>query len=51
MQRRGSERAKKRVMVRYGTEKADRTAFTGPWFDYIWDVMLANPEAVTADSY
>jgi len=29
--------------------KADRTDFQGPWFDYIWDVMLANPEQIKAD--
>jgi len=29
--------------------KADRTDFAGTWFDYIWDVMLANPDQITAD--
>jgi len=29
--------------------QADRVDFDGTWFDYIWDVMLANPEQVTAD--
>lgn len=29
--------------------KADRAEFAGKWFDYIWDVMLSNPEEVTAD--
>lgn len=30
-------------------QKAPRSEFTGGWFDYIWDVMLANPEEITAD--
>ncbi|MHC4796366.1 MAG: putative sugar nucleotidyl transferase [Planctomycetota bacterium] len=29
--------------------KVKRTDFTGDWFDYIWDVMLANPEEIAAD--
>ena len=29
--------------------QADRAEFSGQWFDYIWDVMLANPEQITAD--
>lgn len=29
--------------------RADRAEFSGKWFDYIWDVMLANPEQITAD--
>ena len=29
--------------------KADRADFSGKWFDYIWDVMLANPEEITVD--
>jgi len=28
---------------------ADRADFAGKWFDYIWDVMLANPEQLAAD--
>lgn len=28
---------------------ADRADFSGKWFDYIWDVMLSNPEQITAD--
>jgi len=28
---------------------ADRADFTGQWFDYIWDAMLANPAQITAD--
>ncbi len=30
-------------------QSADRADFDGTWFDYIWDVMLANPEQITAD--
>ncbi len=30
-------------------KQAERAEFTGGWFDYIWDVMLANPEELTAD--
>jgi UDP-N-acetylglucosamine diphosphorylase/glucosamine-1-phosphate N-acetyltransferase len=29
--------------------RASRAEFTGKWFDYIWDVMLANPHEITAD--
>jgi len=29
--------------------KADKADFDGPWFDWIWDVMLTNPEHITAD--
>ncbi len=29
--------------------KAARAEFPGRWFDYIWDVMLANPEEITVD--
>jgi UDP-N-acetylglucosamine diphosphorylase/glucosamine-1-phosphate N-acetyltransferase len=29
--------------------KADRGDYTGEWYDFIWDVMLANPEQITAD--
>ncbi len=29
--------------------KANRAEFAGKWFDYIWDVMLASPEEITAD--
>jgi len=29
--------------------KADRADFTGTWYEYIWDVMLANPEELTTD--
>ncbi len=28
---------------------AKRTDFSGTWFGYIWDVMLANPEQITVD--
>jgi len=30
-------------------KSADRADFSGPWFDYIWDVMLSNPEEITTD--
>ena len=30
-------------------KKAPPIEFVGTWFDYIWDVMLANPEHITAD--
>ncbi|MBU0638873.1 MAG: hypothetical protein KKB50_08415 [Planctomycetes bacterium] len=30
-------------------QQADRAQFSGKWFDYIWDVMLSNPEEITAD--
>jgi UDP-N-acetylglucosamine diphosphorylase/glucosamine-1-phosphate N-acetyltransferase len=30
-------------------DRAERGEFTGRWFDYIWDVMLANPEEITWD--
>jgi UDP-N-acetylglucosamine diphosphorylase/glucosamine-1-phosphate N-acetyltransferase len=30
-------------------KSADRSDYTGPWYNYIWDLMLANPEALTAD--
>ena len=29
--------------------KAGRGEFSGHWFDYIWDVMLANPEEIATD--
>ncbi len=29
--------------------KTDRADFTGKWFEYIWEVMLANPEEIVAD--
>ncbi|MBP7934710.1 MAG: hypothetical protein KA354_08705 [Phycisphaerae bacterium] len=29
--------------------KSPRVEFQGPWFGYIWDVMLANPQQTTAD--
>jgi UDP-N-acetylglucosamine diphosphorylase/glucosamine-1-phosphate N-acetyltransferase len=29
--------------------KADRATYEGGWFDYIWDVMLANPEQIVVD--
>lgn len=29
--------------------RADRADYAGPWFDYIWDVMLAGPEEIVAD--
>jgi len=29
--------------------KANKTEFAGKWFDYVWDLMLANPEQLTAD--
>jgi len=29
--------------------KADRGDFSGPWFEYIWDVMLDNPEQIKID--
>ena len=29
--------------------KADRADFSGEWFDYIWDVMLASPEEIKTD--
>ncbi len=29
--------------------KAARAEFPDRWFDYIWDVMLANPEEITVD--
>ena len=29
--------------------KADKGQFEGTWFEYIWDLMLANPAQVTAD--
>ena len=29
--------------------RADRGDLTSEWFDYIWDVMLANPAQITAD--
>ncbi len=29
--------------------EADRTEFSGKWFDYIWDVMLASPEEIRVD--
>ena len=29
--------------------KAERGDFSGKWFEYIWDVMLANPEEITFD--
>ncbi|GJM24085.1 MAG: hypothetical protein DHS20C16_05000 [Phycisphaerae bacterium] len=29
--------------------QAKRGEYDGKWFDYIWDVMLANPEEITAD--
>ena len=28
---------------------ADRAEYSGAWFDYIWDLMLANPAAVADD--
>jgi len=28
---------------------AGRTEYSGGWFDYIWDVMLANPQQIAAD--
>jgi len=28
---------------------ADRAEYDGTWFDYIWDVMLDNPNQITAD--
>ncbi len=30
-------------------EQSARAEYEGKWFDYIWDVMLANPEEITAD--
>ncbi len=30
-------------------KRAERGAFTGQWFGYIWDVMLANPAEIEAD--
>lgn len=30
-------------------QRAPRREFAGKWFEYIWDVMLANPEEITAD--
>jgi UDP-N-acetylglucosamine diphosphorylase/glucosamine-1-phosphate N-acetyltransferase len=29
--------------------QADRTEYSGSWFGYIWDLMLANPDALTED--
>jgi UDP-N-acetylglucosamine diphosphorylase/glucosamine-1-phosphate N-acetyltransferase len=29
--------------------KAPRAEFSGRWFNYIWDLMLAGPEEITAD--
>ncbi|MCP4246788.1 MAG: hypothetical protein GY778_07040 [bacterium] len=29
--------------------QADRTDYSGAWFDYIWDVMLSNPEEIESD--
>jgi UDP-N-acetylglucosamine diphosphorylase/glucosamine-1-phosphate N-acetyltransferase len=29
--------------------QAERADFSGSWFDYIWNVMLANPEEIAAD--
>ncbi|NLX21378.1 MAG: hypothetical protein GXY55_06860 [Phycisphaerae bacterium] len=30
-------------------QASPKTEFTGKWFDYIWDLMLASPELITAD--
>lgn len=30
-------------------QKAERADFSGRWFEYIWDVMLANPGEIEAD--
>jgi UDP-N-acetylglucosamine diphosphorylase/glucosamine-1-phosphate N-acetyltransferase len=30
-------------------KSANRAAYDGKWFDYIWDIMIANPEEITAD--
>ncbi len=30
-------------------KKAPRADFSGPWFDYVWDVMLSNPEQIKHD--
>jgi len=30
-------------------QAADRADFSGAWFDYVWDLMLANPEQIEAD--
>lgn len=30
-------------------KKADKVEHDGPWYEYIWDVMLANPGEITAD--
>lgn len=30
-------------------QKAPRSDFTGGWYGYIWDLMLANPEEITFD--
>ena len=30
-------------------KKAPQSEFAGGWFDYIWDVMLANPDEITVD--
>ncbi|MFH1747279.1 MAG: putative sugar nucleotidyl transferase [Planctomycetota bacterium] len=29
--------------------QAEKSAFTGKWFEYIWDVMLSNPEELVTD--
>ncbi len=29
--------------------KTERAEFAGNWFEYIWDIMLGNPEAIVAD--
>ena len=29
--------------------KTDRAVFPGKWYDFIWDVMLGNPEEIVAD--
>ncbi|MEP0843065.1 MAG: hypothetical protein HRF43_10185 [Phycisphaerae bacterium] len=29
--------------------RAARSDYAGPWFEYLWDVMLASPEEITAD--
>lgn len=37
------------VGVAAAARRADRDDFSGKWFDYIWDVMLANAADITAD--
>ncbi len=31
-------------------KKAPKEDYTGKWFDYIWDVMLCNPEEIVAEA-